>query len=190
MRSKADMLAELRTMLHDVFVAKTEGAAYARLARAHGYVDGYMRAMMESGAISRDELLAVVARERELAHGPATTASLQSATSSAVSAVSSAVSSATMPGRGASQSAAALTGQFRQEPPREVRGAVGAPSGKQKREARVAGSTEVPSGAADRGLLAALAPGAIRGQARTRRRPPASRRRCERSSPPAPCRPW
>ncbi len=72
MRSKTEMLAELTTMLHDVFAARADGAAYARLARAHGYVDGYMRAMMESGVISKDELLTLVARERERAHGPAT----------------------------------------------------------------------------------------------------------------------
>ena len=72
MRSKSEMLVELKTMLRDVFVARTEGAAYARLARAHGYVDGYMRAMMETGMITKEELLGVVAREREQAYGPAT----------------------------------------------------------------------------------------------------------------------
>lgn len=73
MRTKAEMLSELRTMLRDVFTARTEGAAYARLARAHGYVDGYMRAMMEAGAITKDELLAIVAEERTTVSGPATT---------------------------------------------------------------------------------------------------------------------
>ena len=72
MRSKSEMLAELRTMLRDVFNARTEGAAYARLARAHGYVDGYMRAMMDAGVITKEELLVVVAQEREGVHGPAT----------------------------------------------------------------------------------------------------------------------
>jgi hypothetical protein len=71
MRSKAEMISELVTMLRDVFAARTDGAAYARLARAHGYVDGYMRAMMESGVISKEELLRIVAQEREHAHGPA-----------------------------------------------------------------------------------------------------------------------
>jgi hypothetical protein len=67
MRSKTEMLQELRTMLRDVFNARSEGAAYAGLARAHGYVDGYMRALIESGAIPREELLAVVSQEREAA---------------------------------------------------------------------------------------------------------------------------
>lgn len=67
MRSKTEILTELRTMLRDVFHARSDGAAYARLARAHGYVDGYMRALIESGAISRDELLALVNQERKAA---------------------------------------------------------------------------------------------------------------------------
>ncbi len=73
MRPKTEILAELRTMLRDVFNARSEGAAYARLARAHGYVDGYMRAIIESGAIPRDEVLAVVSQEREAAR-PASSA--------------------------------------------------------------------------------------------------------------------
>ena len=72
MRAKSEMLSELATMLRDVFVARTEGAAYARLARAHGYVDGYMRAMMEAGVVSKEELLRLVAEERTVAMGPAT----------------------------------------------------------------------------------------------------------------------
>jgi hypothetical protein len=67
MRAKNEMLQELRTMLRDVFNARSDGAAYASLARAHGYVDGYMRALIESGAIPREELLAVVSQEREAA---------------------------------------------------------------------------------------------------------------------------
>jgi hypothetical protein len=67
MRSKDEILTELRTMLRDVFNARSEGAAYARVARAHGYVDGYMRALIESGAVPRDELLALVSQERSAA---------------------------------------------------------------------------------------------------------------------------
>ena len=71
MRNKADVLNELRTMLRDVFVAKSAGQTYARLARAHGYVDGYMRALLDSGAVTKDELLAIVQSEREQVAGPA-----------------------------------------------------------------------------------------------------------------------
>lgn len=72
MRPKAEMLDELKTMLRDVFQARSDGATYGRLARAHGYVDGYMRALMESGVVTKDELLRIVAAERQGTFGPAT----------------------------------------------------------------------------------------------------------------------
>jgi hypothetical protein len=72
MRSKAEMLKELETMLHDIFVARTGGMNYARLARAHGYVDGYMRALLDSGLASKQELLQIVAAKRGEVDGPAT----------------------------------------------------------------------------------------------------------------------
>jgi hypothetical protein len=59
-------------MLADVFAAKVSGQAYGRLARAHGYVDGFMRALIDTGMVSRRELLDVVNVERERASGPAT----------------------------------------------------------------------------------------------------------------------
>ena len=71
MKSKAEVVAELRTMLADVFAAKASGEAYGRLARAHGYVDGYMRALLELGFITKAELLDVVNVERERSSGPA-----------------------------------------------------------------------------------------------------------------------
>jgi len=72
MRTKTEMLVELRTMLADVFVARAEGGTYGRMARAHGYVDGYMRALLEGGHASKHELLRLVAEEREKAFGPST----------------------------------------------------------------------------------------------------------------------
>jgi hypothetical protein len=72
MRSKVDMMDELKRMLHDVFVARAEGANYPRLARAHGYIDGYMRALLESGHTTKQELLELVASERASVSGPAT----------------------------------------------------------------------------------------------------------------------
>ncbi|MGO8993947.1 MAG: hypothetical protein ACLQVI_11500 [Polyangiaceae bacterium] len=71
MRTKAEIVNEVRSMLRDVFVAKSGGETYARLARAHGYVDGYMRALLETGVVSKEELLAIVAAEREQVSGPA-----------------------------------------------------------------------------------------------------------------------
>jgi hypothetical protein len=65
------MISDLRTMLRDMFAASATGAGGARLARAHGYVDGYMRAMLDQGVATKSELLAVVAAERERFAGPA-----------------------------------------------------------------------------------------------------------------------
>jgi hypothetical protein len=72
MRSKAEMMDELRGMLHDVFAARAAGVNYPRLARAHGYVDGYMRALLEGGHATKEELLELVASERTSVSGPAT----------------------------------------------------------------------------------------------------------------------
>ncbi|MCC6216038.1 MAG: hypothetical protein IT376_14325 [Polyangiaceae bacterium] len=69
---KAEMLDNLRAMLRDVFRLRTEGVTYARLARAHGYVDGYMRVLLEAGIADKRELLAIVAEERTTHDGPAT----------------------------------------------------------------------------------------------------------------------
>jgi hypothetical protein len=65
MKSKAEMMEELRSMLADVFAAKASGQAYGRLARAHGYVDGYMRALLELGCVTKSELVELVNAERE-----------------------------------------------------------------------------------------------------------------------------
>ncbi len=72
MKSKAEMLGELRKMLHDVFAARAAGASHPRMTRAHGYVDGYMRALLETGAATNEELLLIVAQERAAVSGPAT----------------------------------------------------------------------------------------------------------------------
>ena len=47
---KSEMLNELKRMLNDVLTATTKGVSYQRLARAHGYVDGYMKALLDSGS--------------------------------------------------------------------------------------------------------------------------------------------
>ena len=70
--SKAAMLENLRSLLNEVFKLRREGAAYARLARQHGYVDGYMRMLLEAGIATRGELLEIVAAERVRTDGPAT----------------------------------------------------------------------------------------------------------------------
>jgi hypothetical protein len=65
MKEKAELIAEVRAMLCDVFNAKNAGEAYGRLARAHGYVDGYMRALLDLGVVTKEELVEVVNTERE-----------------------------------------------------------------------------------------------------------------------------
>lgn len=72
MNSKADMLVTLSSMLRDVFQLRRQGSRQDRMARAHGYVDGYMRGMIETGVATKSELLAFVAQERHSVDGPAT----------------------------------------------------------------------------------------------------------------------
>jgi hypothetical protein len=71
MARRVEMISDLKTMLRDMFAASASGAGGARLARAHGYVDGYMRALLDLDVATRSELLAVVAAERERFAGPA-----------------------------------------------------------------------------------------------------------------------
>jgi hypothetical protein len=71
MASRDEMITDLRTMLRDMFAASASGAGGPRLARAHGYVDGYMRAMLDVGVATKSDLLAVVMAERERFAGPA-----------------------------------------------------------------------------------------------------------------------
>ena len=71
-QKKADLIAELQGLLHDVFVARIKGESHPRLSRAQGYVDGYMRVLLESGQATQKELLELVAAERARVSGPAT----------------------------------------------------------------------------------------------------------------------
>lgn len=71
MRTKAEVIAELQNMLRDILSAASGGTSYARIARAHGYVDGYMRALLDLGVAEQKELVGIVAAERERASGPA-----------------------------------------------------------------------------------------------------------------------
>ncbi len=68
---KIDPIAELRTLLRDLFAADAAGRDFARHARNHGYVDGYMRALEQTGLAGRATLLAIVSEERTRAAGPA-----------------------------------------------------------------------------------------------------------------------
>lgn len=59
-----DVDGKLRTMLRDLFDADSRGARRDRLARAHGYADGYMKAMVDLGHTDEQKLLRVVLEER------------------------------------------------------------------------------------------------------------------------------
>ncbi|MEM9192655.1 MAG: hypothetical protein AAGF12_26010 [Myxococcota bacterium] len=63
--SKEDMVSTLRGLLQSVLEARFSGVRYAKLARAHGYADGYMRALMDAGLLDKDEVLEVVCDERK-----------------------------------------------------------------------------------------------------------------------------
>ena len=75
MQTKDEALDELRTLFRSVLTASAAGEQHsssgARLLRARGCVDGYMRALLDLGIATRAELLELVAAERERAHGPA-----------------------------------------------------------------------------------------------------------------------
>jgi len=70
--TKAQMLDELRKMLKDLFEAQQDGTSHPRMARAHGYVDGYMRVLLDSGIADKRELLELVAKQRAAVCGPPT----------------------------------------------------------------------------------------------------------------------
>lgn len=69
---KAEMLSTLRTFVDQLIRLRAAGAPGDRQSRAQGLVDGYMRAMLESGFADQRELLALVRWERERQAGPAT----------------------------------------------------------------------------------------------------------------------
>ncbi len=72
MSTKAEMLSAVEGMLKEAFLAKAEGAPQPRLARAYGYADGYLKALLDSGLATQKELLAIVANVRAEISGPAT----------------------------------------------------------------------------------------------------------------------
>jgi hypothetical protein len=73
-QSNYELLDNLRGLVRDMLQARSAGAAYAKLARAQGFVDGYMRVLLEAGIADHKALLAIVSEERRKLDGPATTA--------------------------------------------------------------------------------------------------------------------
>ena len=58
------MLDELAAMLKDINVIAEREVGTERLSRAHGYVDGYMRALMDTGICTKQQLLDMVNQAR------------------------------------------------------------------------------------------------------------------------------
>jgi uncharacterized protein YkwD len=73
-QSKPELLENLRGLVQDMLKARREGGAHAKLARANGYVDGYIRVLLETGVADHRALVALVAEERRKFDGPATSA--------------------------------------------------------------------------------------------------------------------
>jgi hypothetical protein len=61
------LLRALRDRLHEAFMARYQGSAYARIARATGYADGYMQALLDTGLVAEKEMLGLVGEERQRA---------------------------------------------------------------------------------------------------------------------------
>ena len=71
MRTKAELLSELDVMLTDALAAKAKGASHPHLTRALSLADGYMKALLDTGTATQEELLVRVAGVRVAAGGPA-----------------------------------------------------------------------------------------------------------------------
>jgi hypothetical protein len=69
--NKAQLLDTLRGLLRDSFRLRNEGTAYAKLALAQGYADGYMRMLTDAGICTQSELLTLVGEVRRGVDGPA-----------------------------------------------------------------------------------------------------------------------
>jgi hypothetical protein len=70
--SKSELLQNLRMLLREAFGLRNRGAAYAKISRAQGYADGYMRMLLDAQLVDQRELLRLVGEERCRVDGPAT----------------------------------------------------------------------------------------------------------------------
>ena len=75
-RSKKELIENLRQLLGEAFDMHRRGAAQTRLGRSQGYVDGYMRVLLDTGVVTKSELLRIVAEVRSRHCGPATKTTL------------------------------------------------------------------------------------------------------------------
>lgn len=61
---KMQLVETLRGMLRDNLEGRFAGGSYAKLARANGYADGFMAALLDAGIFEQRELLQIVTEER------------------------------------------------------------------------------------------------------------------------------
>jgi hypothetical protein len=73
-RSQAELHDILRSLLRDALKLHREGAPGSRLGQADGYVDGFIRALVEAGLSDHKAILGVVRDVRAEVSGPPTSA--------------------------------------------------------------------------------------------------------------------
>ncbi len=72
-KSQAELLDILRSLLRESLRLQSEGATQPRLGQAIGYVDGFVRALLEGGIADHVTLLKVVREVRAERNGAPTT---------------------------------------------------------------------------------------------------------------------
>lgn len=73
-KSQAELHDVLRSLLRDSMRLHAAGAAGSHLGKADGYVDGFIRALVEAGLSDHGRILAIVREVRREVSGPATRA--------------------------------------------------------------------------------------------------------------------
>jgi hypothetical protein len=71
-KSQVELHDVLRSLLRDSMRLHAQGAAGSRLAQADGYVDGFIRALVEAGLSDHAAILSIVRDVRREVAGPAT----------------------------------------------------------------------------------------------------------------------
>jgi hypothetical protein len=71
-KTQSELHDVLRSLLRDSMRLHADGAMGPRLAKADGYVDGFIRALVEAGLSDHKVILAIVRDVRRELGGPAT----------------------------------------------------------------------------------------------------------------------
>jgi len=71
-KSQVELHDVLRSLLRDSMHLHAQGAAGSRLGQADGYVDGFIRALVEAGLSDHAMILSIVREVRREIAGPAT----------------------------------------------------------------------------------------------------------------------